>query len=334
MDDLGAISVRWRCALDAADDALEAVGRNRHSLQFEAGELQERTRDLVQERSKAEESIASLGRLLHAGFHRRLTGPRASGELLGLDRAVVACVFDLDGVLTPSAALHASAWQETFDELLARHHESSGERFGPWRPFDVEHDYDGYIHGRPRIEGVHAFLASRGIRLPEGRVDDAPGAESAYGLANRKNEVLRRRLGRDGVDAFEGSRRFLEIAHEAGLRCAVVSPSANTETILDRSGLRSLVDEIVDGEVIGHEQLRVKPAPDTLLAACRRLGVEPGSVAAFETTHDGIQAGRAASVDSVIAVDRSGRVGALIAVGADRVVPDLGDLIDPVLAAR
>lgn len=334
VDGLETISIQWRTALDAAEDALDAFERGRHSLQVEPGELQQWARELVQERAQAESSIDSLARLLKADFHRRLTGPRASSELLGLDRAVTACVFDLDGVLTASAALHAAAWQETFDELLARHHESSGERFGPWRPFDVQHDYFDYIHGRPRIEGVHAFLASRGIRLPEGQDDDAPGEESANGLANRKNEALRRRLGRDGVRAFEGSYRFLEIAHEARLVCAVVSPSANTEAILERSGLRSLVDEIVDGEVIGSEGLRAKPAPDSVLAACRRLGVDPDRVATFETTHDGIEAGRAAGVDTVIAVDRYGRTGSLIERGADRVVPDLGDLIDPVLAAR
>ena len=289
--------------------------------------------DLVRERVETEDALEQLARLTHGGLHRRLTGPRASGDLIGLDRTVVACVFDLDGVLTASAALHAAAWQETFDQLLARHHESVGDRFGPWRPFDVQHDYELYIHGRPRIEGVHTFLASRGIRLPEGRIDDPPGTETAHGLANQKNDALRRRLGHDGVSAFDGSIRFLEVAHEAGLRCAVVSASANTDAILDRSGLRELVDAVVDGVVIQSENLRAKPAPDSVLAACRRLAVQPGTVASFETTYAGIAAGRSAGVHSVIGVDRSGRAASLVAEGADRVVSDLAELIDPQLSA-
>jgi len=333
VDGLDVLSIQWRGALDSAEDALDAVSRSRQALQFGPDEMQARARKLVHERGEAEEAMEQLARVLHAGFHRRLTGPRASGELLGLGRAVAACVFDLDGVLTASATLHAAAWQETFDELLARHHESAGDRFGPWRPFDAQHDYDEYIHGRPRIEGIHAFLASRGIRLDEGEVDDPPGAETAHGLANRKNDALRRRLGHDGVSAFEGSLRFLEVAHEAGLHCAVVSASANTEAILDRSGLLDLVDVVVDGEVIGADHLRAKPAPDSVLAACRRLAVEPPRVATFETTHAGIEAGRAAGVHAVIAVDRTGRAGSLVERGADRVVSDLGELIDPVLAA-
>ena len=327
------ISIHWRSALDAAEDALHAVSANGQTLQFGSEAMQARTRALVLERNEAEEDLAQLGQLLHATFHRRLTGPRASAELLGLDRSVRACIFDLDGVLTASASLHAAAWQETFDELLARHHERAGERFGPWRPFDAQHDYDRYIHARPRIEGVHAFLASRGIRLPEGRVDDPPGVETAHGLANRKNRALQRRLAEEGVSAFDGSTRYLELTNEAGLRCAVVSPSANTEAILGRAGLLGLIDAFVDGSVIDREQLRGRPSPDTVLAACRLLGVEPSRAVTFETTDEGIAAGRAAGVHAVFAVDRSGRAATLADHGAARVVPDLGNLIDPVLAA-
>jgi beta-phosphoglucomutase family hydrolase len=333
MDGLDLLSMHWRSSLDAAEDALNEVSRSRRSLQFAPQDVSTRFGDLVRKRVETEDALEQLARLTHGGAHRRLTGPRATGDLIGLDRTIVACVFDLDGVLTASAALHAAAWQETFDQLLARHHESAGDRFGPWRPFDVQHDYELYIHGRPRIEGVHTFLASRGIRLPEGRVDDPPGAETAHGLANRKNDALRRRLGHDGVSAFDGSLRFLEVAHEAGLRCAVVSASANTDAILDRAGLRELVDAVVDGEAIQLEQLRAKPAPDSVLAACRRLAVQPRSVASFETTHAGIAAGRSAGVHSVIGVDRSGRAASLVAEGADRVVSDLAELIDPRLSA-
>ncbi|HST19075.1 MAG TPA: HAD family hydrolase [Gaiellaceae bacterium] len=326
-----ALGSHWRTALDAAEDALGTLSRNRRELQLPSDELQERARLLVRERSETEHLLEQVAQLTHARLHRHLTGPRARPELIGLDGAVRACVFDLDGVLTASSALHAASWQETFDPLLARRHEHSGEAFGPWRPFDPRGDYERYIHGRPRIEGVHAFLASRGIRLPEGNPGDPADAETAQGLANRKNAALQRRLGVDGVKAFEGSTRFLEVAHEAGLRCAVVSASANTDAILRGAGLAPLVDVVVDGRSIGREQLAAKPAPDSVLAACRLLDVPPGSAATFETTLAGIDAGRAAGVHRVIGVDRSGRTAVLVRRGADRVVPDLGDLIDPVL---
>jgi beta-phosphoglucomutase-like phosphatase (HAD superfamily) len=326
-----ALGSHWRTALDAAEDALGTLSRNRRELQFPSDELQERARSLVRERSETEHLLEQVARLHHARLHRHLTGPRARPELIGLDGAVRACVFDLDGVLTASSALHAAAWQETFDPLLGRLHDRSGESFGPWRPFDPRHDYERYIHGRPRIEGVHAFLASRGIRLPEGDLSDPAGAETAQGLANRKNAALQRLLGVDGVRAFDGSTRFLEVAREAGLRCAVVSASANTDAILRRAGLAGLVDAVVDGHSIAREQLEVKPAPDTVLTACGLLGAQPGSVATFETTLAGIDAGRAAGVHRIFGVDRSGRTAALVHEGADRVVSDLGDLIDPAL---
>ena len=331
MSFLEPLSIHWRTALDAAEDALDAAARSGTAVRFPAEELRRRGQKLAVERAETQTLLEALAHETRSHVTRRMTGPRATPELIGLDHAVHACVFDLDGVLTASAALHAAAWQETFDELLARHHESAHEEYGPWRPFDARHDYDRYIHGRPRIEGVHAFLASRGIRLAEGRPTDRPGMETAYGLANRKQEALRRRLVFDGVHAFAGSTRFLEIAHEAGLPCAVVSASANTAAILARAGLVELVDEVVDGRVLARERLRGKPAPDSVLAACRRLAVRPDEVATFETTRAGIVAGHAAGVHRVIGVDRTGHAASLRERGADRVVTDLGDLIDPVL---
>ena len=278
------LSVEWRSAFDAAEDALSAAGRCGVAVQFPAGELAQRARHLVSERADTQSELEAIARLTHDPLHRRLTGPRATPDLLGLDSGVSACVFDLDGVLTPTAALHAAAWEEALDEVLTRHHEGTRDQFGPFRPFDRQQDYFRYIHGKPRIEGVHAFLASRGIRLPEGSVTDPPGSETAYGIAARKNESLRRRLAVEGVRAFEGSTRFLEIAHEAGLRSAVASASANTASILEHAGLDGLVDVLVDGSLISAQGLAGKPAPDWILAACSRLGVDASRVATFETT--------------------------------------------------
>lgn len=323
--------MQWRSAFDTAEDALAAAGRCGVAVQFPSGELAQRSRHLVSERADAQSELEAIARLTHDSLHRRLTGPRATPDLLGLDGGVSACVFDLDGVLTPTAALHAAAWEEALDEVLTRHHEGTHDQFGPFRPFDRQQDYFRYIHGKPRIEGVHAFLASRGIRLPEGQVTDSPGSETAHGIAARKNEALRRRLDVEGVRAFEGSTRFLEIAHEAGLRSAVASASANTASILERAGLDGLVDVLVDGSVISADRLAGKPAPDWILAACRRLGVDPSRVATFETTGSGVAAGLAAGVRQILVVDRSGRDAELLALGASRVVPDLGQLIAPSL---
>jgi len=325
------LAIHWREALDAASVSLDELSRSRAALQVPAPELHDRLIELEHERGEAELDLEQLARTEHIQLNRHLMGPSASGMLLGLGASVRACVFDLDGVLTASAPLHAAAWQETFNELLARHHEQAGQRFGPWRPFARREDYLLYIHGRPRIDGVHGFLASRGIRLPDGSPADSPGSETGWGLANRKNQVLRRRLRREPVRGFEGSIRFLELAHEAQLSCAVVSASANTSAILERAGLLPLVQVVIDGNLIGADGLRPKPAPDSVLAACHRLGVAPEFVTAFETTPAGIVADRVAGVGGIVAVNREGHTQELTAWGADRVVSDLDELIDRTL---
>jgi beta-phosphoglucomutase family hydrolase len=251
--------------------------------------------------------------------------------MLGLPAGTVACLFDLDGVLTATERLHAEAWAATFDELLGRR-AGYGEPFADQaRPFDPRRDYFAYLHGRPRLDGVQEFLASRGISLPRGEVSDSPGTESVHGVANRKNEVLQRLLAREGVDAFDGSRRYLEAALEASVHCAVVSASANTPAILARAGLDDLADQIVDGTTMGRDGLRAKPAPDVLLAACEALGVPPAACAAFETTAAGIAAANAAGIGKVVGVDRMGQLGALREAGAEVVVGDLAELLDPTL---
>ena len=327
---LDALALRWRVALDTAADSLAQVGRNRRVLHFPAAELRAWSSELERERSVTDVDLVRLARATHTHLHRHMYGPRATGTLLGLGSSVEACVFDLDGVLTASTALHAAAWRETFDEFLARHNVRAGGHYGPWRPFAATDDYWRYIHGRLRIDGARGFLASRGIRLPAGTPADPPGADTEWGLAARKNKVLQRELRQHGVRAYESSILFLGLAREAQLGLAIVSASANTLEILEHAGLLPLVDEVVDGNVMREERLRPKPAPDLVLAACRRLGVQPATVATFETTAAGIAAGRSAGVGRVIAVNRGGTA-LSSASTADVIVSELADLIAPEL---
>ena len=326
---LDALSARWRAAFRAAEESLRCAGYAR----FDPHELNDRGRRLTRERSEVAGLLEAVAREEHTHLSRSLTAPPATIRMLGLPPQLHACVFDLDGVLTASAALHAAAWKEGVDEFLVRWHDRAGERFGPLSLFDPATEYYAYIHGKPRLDGVQAFLASRGISVPVGEPSDSPGAETAYGLAARKNDVLRRLLEGRGVEAYEGSQQYLEAAREARVDCAVVSASANTGAILGLSGLAGLIEQQVDGNTIRHEHLHSKPEPDTTLAACRKLGVPPSEVAAFETTAAGIRAARAAGVGLVIAVDRTGRPETLSGAGADRVVGDLAELLDPALAA-
>jgi beta-phosphoglucomutase family hydrolase len=254
-----------------------------------------------------------------------LAAPAVSRRLLGLPDDVIACVFDLDGVLTTSAGLHAAAWADTFDTFLYKRVGNGHHRF---EAFAEARDYESSIAGRPRVEGVRRFLASRGINLPEGSEDDPSGTETVHGLANGKNEALRRRLERQEVAAFAGSRSYLEAARALGLRRAVVSASANTETILEHAGLMGLLEEHVDGNVIEAEQLEAKPAPDTLLFACKRLHVQPAQSVAFETASAGITAARAAGFRLAIGVERNGDAGALVGSHADAIIGDLAELLN------
>jgi beta-phosphoglucomutase-like phosphatase (HAD superfamily) len=324
LDDL---SAHWRLAFISAQDALAAIQRCGGSLRFPQSEVREWANRLEHERVATAKLLDEVARDEGVALEHRLSAPRATRKTLGLTDAVLGCVFDLDGVLTASGDVHAAAWAVALDELLGRRVETTGERFAPFRPFDPRIDYYRHLHGRPRLDGVHAFLASRGIRLPEGRPNDPPGAETIHGLANRKNEALLELLRREGVHAFTGSLLYLEGLREAGVPVAVVSPSVNTTTILERSGLEPLAGPVVDGNRARAERLRPKPAPDTVLAACRALGVPPERAAAFETTLDGVAAARAGHVGTIIAVDRTGRSGdALVNEGVDRVVPDLSAL--------
>jgi beta-phosphoglucomutase family hydrolase len=245
--------------------------------------------------------------------------------VLGLPDDIEACLFALDGVLTKTANVHAAAWKEMFDGYLRRRADRTGE---PFVAFDAGADYDEYVDGKPRYDGVRSFLASRGIHLPDGTPDDDPGTETIDGLGNRKNDLVLELIARDGVDAYEGSVRYVRAARDAGLRRAVVSSSSNCRDVLEAAGILDLFEEIVDGVVATREGLKGKPAPDTFLAGARRLGVDPARAAVFEDAVAGVEAGRAGGFGCVVGVDRVGHADALRAHGADLVVRDLAELLD------
>ncbi|MGW4512162.1 HAD family hydrolase [Streptomyces sp. NPDC004393] len=239
---------------------------------------------------------------------------------LGLPDGIQACLFDLDGVITKTAVVHAAAWKQTFDDFLRRR---DGESY---RPFDEVSDYDEYVDGRPRADGVRTFLASRDIRLPEGAPDDPPDRDTVHGVGNRKNELLLELIRTRGVEAYEGTIRYIEAVRAAGLRTAVVSSSANCRDVLRSIGAEGLFDVRIDGIVAAERQLPGKPHPDTFLAAAQDLGVEAKAAAVFEDALAGMDAGRSGHFGYVVGVDRVGQADALRAHGADVVVRDLAEL--------
>jgi HAD superfamily hydrolase (TIGR01509 family) len=319
--DLDELAAEWWDALAAEDSALRAGVRALGSQEVAA-----RSHHLAEERAETARLLRGLGRELgaHSPLVAWLGGPAVTARMLGLPNDALACVFDLDGVLTMSAEAHAAAWTQVFDAFLVEHAQRHQR---PFVAFDPRHDYEELVAGRPRRDGIRAFLASRGVHLPEGSPSDAPGIETVYGLGNKKNELLRRYLDRQGVAAVEGSHSYLEAARMARLGRAVVSPSANTMTILERAGLAPLVDVRVDGHTMAVEQLEAKPAPDLLLVACHELRVEPSRAVAFETSPAGVAAARAAEFAFVVGVARSGEADELRARDADIVVSDLGQLL-------
>jgi beta-phosphoglucomutase family hydrolase len=244
------------------------------------------------------------------------------GEL-GLPAGIWALLFDLDGVLTKTAVVHAAAWKRMFDQFLERYAARHGQQF---RPFDAIHDYDNYVDGKPRVEGTRSFLASRGIVLPEGTANDPPEAETVHGLGNRKNELVLSLIREQGVEPYEGSVAYVKTARRLGFKCAVVSSSTNCKDLLKAAGIDLLFDTVVDGIVAEREGLRGKPQPDTFLFAAKSLGATPGEAAVFEDSLAGVEAGRAGRFGFVVGVDRVGQAAALLAHGADVVVKDLSEL--------
>jgi len=231
--------------------------------------------------------------------------------MLGLPDGVTALLFDLDGVLTDTASVHQKCWKEMFDDFLR---ERDGDGFQAF----TDRDYERYVDGKPRYDGVRSFLESRDIEPEDGLVKE---------LGDRKNDAVQRTIREDGVKVYEGSRRYLEAARDAGLRRAVVSSSANAQEVLEVTGLAPLIEERVDGVVAKERNLPGKPKPDTFAEGARLLGAEPAQAAVFEDALAGVEAGRAGSFGAVIGVDRVGQADALAEHGATRVVQDLGELL-------
>jgi beta-phosphoglucomutase family hydrolase len=246
------------------------------------------------------------------------------GRIIGVPIGIVSCLFDLDGVLTSTARLHAKAWKSTFDRFLSS--PAAGGR-GLQDPFDIAVDYRRYVDGRPRDDGVRSFLESRNISIPEGERDDPPGAATVFGLANAKNSLLLDIIKKDGVQAYPGSIRFVQAARDVGLSTAVVSASANAKAVLSMAKISDLFTVVVDGNVAARRGLRGKPQPDTYLAAAGDLGVDPRQAAVFEDALAGIDAGRAGGFGWVVGVNRDDGARELSAHGADLVVSDLSELV-------
>lgn len=309
--ELETVAEDWQFALDAASRALDVSRRA-----FPDDELHARRRRLAQERVETEHDLAVLASRIGVRHRPWLSPFPLHPSLLGLDESTRACVFDLDGVLTDSGALHAAAWGEVFDDLLLRLTEPTGWHF---IPFDRVADYAAYIDGRPRLEGIRLFLRSRGIRLTHEEEDE---------LARHKSDALGKRLSERGVNALGGARLYLEAAGRARLGRAVVSSSTRTLPMLDLAELSSLVEARVDAEQIAEGGLRSRPAPDILLRACELLDVEPGAVVSFAHTPDGVAAAHTAGL-RVIGVSAAARDRErLLAFGAERVAAGLAELLD------
>ncbi len=256
---------------------------------------------------------------------RRQNVRTGADSRLGLPAGVHVCLFDLDGVLTKTAAVHARAWKEMFDAFLERRARPGA----PFVPFDQARDYIEYVDGKPRADGVRAFLQSRHIVLPEGGSHDPPQIDTINGLGNRKDRIFLDLIHRDGVQTYDGSVRYVDAAREAGFRLAVVSSSKNTTEVLRAARLEGRFDAQVDGNVAQREHLKGKPAPDTYLRAAHMLHAAATEAAVYEDALAGVAAGHAGGFGIVIGLDRAGQSDALYAHGADLVVKDLAELLPP-----
>jgi beta-phosphoglucomutase family hydrolase len=241
--------------------------------------------------------------------------------MLGLPDGIQALLFDLDGVLTQTAKVHFKAWKQTFDEYLEKR---DGDGFSEF----TQDDYNEYVDGMPRYDGVRTFLKSRDIELPEGTPDDAPDQETVCGIGNRKNDLVLELIRTDGVQVYDGSVAYVKAARDAGLKRAVVSASANCKDVLESAGIADLFDARIDGVVATERHLKGKPAPDTFLAGAEAVGVEPAHAVVFEDATSGVQAGHDGHFGYVVGVDRVDHAQALKDHGASIVVKDLSELME------
>jgi beta-phosphoglucomutase family hydrolase len=236
-----------------------------------------------------------------------------------------AVLFDLDGVITDTANLHATSWKQMFDAYLQKRARDEGDAF---HPFDIGSDYRLYVDGKPRFDGVRDFLRSRGIELPEGTLEDSADIETVCGLGNRKDDLVNGAITKFGVEPYDGSVRFIRQVHRKGFKIAVVTSSQNCAAVLEAAKLDKFFDVRVDGNTILADRLRGKPAPDTFLLAARLLGVEPRRTVVLEDAISGVQAGSNGNFGLVIGVARKGNAEELKHHGAHLVVRDLEELID------
>ena len=241
--------------------------------------------------------------------------------MLGLPEGIKGLLFDLDGVLTQTAKVHFKAWKQTFDEFLKKR---DGDGFKEF----TQDDYNEYVDGMPRYDGVRTFLKSRGIELPEGSPDDGPDEQTIDGVGNRKNDLVLKIIQNDGVEPYDGSVAYIKAAQAAKIPMAVVSASANCKDVLKAAGIIDYFDAIVDGNTTTEQHLKGKPAPDTYLAGAKALGVEPAHAVVFEDATAGVQAGHDGQFGFVIGLDRVDHAGALLDHGASIVTRDLAELLD------
>lgn len=246
-------------------------------------------------------------------------------SVVGLPDRIAGCLFDMDGVLTRTASVHAKAWKEMFDEFLDRWNREHGTAL---TPFELATDYERYVDGKARADGARSFLAARGIALDEGGPDDPSGAETVAALSRRKNDLVLDLLAKGGVHVFDDAVTYVKAVRDAGLPRAVVSASANTAQVLHAAGLTDLFDARIDGVVARERNLAGKPAPDMYLAGAEALHLPPGAAAVFEDALAGVEAGRAGRFGIVVGVDRVGQADALRAHGADVVVDRLTELLE------
>ena len=317
--ELESLCRQWQQAFDAADRALLAAQDCLYGP-----ELQSRRYELGRERMQTAAELRQLAAIGGTQPTPWLSPVAITNRMLGLPAGARACLFDLEGVLADSGRLHAWAWGEVFDDVLQRLSEKTGWHFVP---FDRVADYRDYVDGRSRLEGIHAFLDSRGIRLPEGRPGAPAEDDTACGLAQRKSQAMEQALVRRGVPALPGALRYLQAATRAGLGTAVVSASTSTRRMLELAGLAALIEQRVDAAAIAADGLRSRPAPDLLLAACGRLDVRPAEAVTLTHSAAGVAAGHAGGL-AVIGIADGEQAELLHGFGAERVVASLTDLLD------